>query len=77
MKKVKPARRKKDSNVYPPGWDARRTAAVATYHDARQDQSILGEDVDSGTRTGLVWMEIPQELVPQVRKLIARQRTPA
>lgn len=77
MKKAKPRRGKKDVNVYPPGWDARRTLAVAKHYDARKDQPVLGEDAEIGTDAGLVWMEVPQELVPQVRKLIARRKRPA
>jgi hypothetical protein len=76
MKKTQPKSRRKDPNVYPPGWDYERTKAIADYYDARKDQDFLA-DTEPGAAAGLVWMEIPQELVPQVRKLLSRGRKPA
>jgi hypothetical protein len=76
MKKNKTKARPKDPNVYPPGWDYRRAKAVADYYDARKDQEFLA-DIEPGAAVELVWMEIPQELVPQVHKLLARRRKSA
>lgn len=73
--KKKTRRARKDPNVYPTGWNHRRTKAIADYYDARKDQPLLNESV--AAEHGLVWMEVPQELVPQVRRLIARRRKSA
>jgi hypothetical protein len=77
MTKPKRKERKKDPNVYPPGWDYARAKAIADYYDARKDVDFLGDTETTRSSAGLVWMEIPQELVPQVRKLIARVKKPA
>jgi hypothetical protein len=76
MKKSSTKTRRKDPNVYPPGWDYERTKAIADYYDARKDQEFLA-DTEPGTAAGQVWMEIPQDLVPQVQKLLARRRKSA
>jgi hypothetical protein len=66
----------KDPNVYPPGWDAQRVAAIARYYDRRQGQPVLREPSVSKAAE-VVWMEIPQDLVPKVQKLIAARRKSA
>ena len=71
------SRRRRDSNVYPPGWNYRRAKAVADYYDARKGEAVLEEDNGSGAAAGLVWMEVPEELVTEVRKLIARRKRSA
>jgi hypothetical protein len=76
MNKAKTKGHRKDPNVYPPGWDYERTKAIADYYDSRKDQEFLA-DIKPGAAAGLVWMEIPQELVPKVRKLLARGRKSA
>lgn len=77
MKKHQAAPNRSDPNAYPPGWDYRRAKAIADYYDARKDQVVLGAPRGAGPTPGLVWMEVPQELVPEVRKLIARRRKTA
>ena len=76
MKRPKAAKPKKDPNVYPPGWDLRKTKAIAAYYDARKNEPL---DDDPSTVEGgaAVWMEVPPELVDAVRKLIARRRKSA
>lgn len=77
MKRANSKTRRKDPNVYPPGWDYKRVKAIADYYDARKDEDVLADVEVTRTNAGLVWMEVPQELVPQVRKLIARVKKPA
>jgi len=67
----------KDANVYPPGWNYQRAKAIAAYYDARKDKPVLDKGASSDAGRGLVWMEVPQELVPNIRKLIARYRKSA
>lgn len=72
----KPTNRR-DPNVYPAGWDYKRTAAVAAYYDARKGEDVLGDAAALPDADPLVWVEVPEELLPQVRKLIARHKKPA
>ena len=75
--KKKSSQRRKDPNIYPPGWDYQRAKAVADYYDHRKDESVLEVSAGTGSTSGLVWMEVPQELVAEVRKLIVRRRRSA
>jgi hypothetical protein len=71
------SRNTKDRNIYPPGWNYRRAKAIADYYDARKDEPVLDSAETSIASAGLVWMEIPQELISDVRKLIARRKKSA
>jgi hypothetical protein len=68
---------KKDPNVYPPGWNRRRVESVIAYYDTRADEDVLSTVETSRAAAGLVWLEIPQELVPRVQKLISQYRRSA
>jgi hypothetical protein len=67
----------KDPNVYPPGWDRQRVARIIRYYDARKDQDVLAGNRARRTVAQHVWMEIPRDLVPAVRNLIASRRKSA
>jgi hypothetical protein len=71
MKKTRKAPRK-DPNIYPPGWNHERVRAIIDYYDARQDVDLF-KDVELPSRNeSPVWVEVPQAILPAVRKLIAR-----
>lgn len=77
MSKARKAKDRRDPNVYPPGWDRQRVEAIAEYYDQRKDQAVLDPHSVAEASIGSVWMEIPEDLVPQIRKLIARRRKSA
>ena len=77
MSKELNAKRRRDPNVYPPAWNYRRTKAIADYYDSRKQEPLLSEPAVADAAVYQVWMEIPQDLVPEVRKLIARHRKTA
>jgi hypothetical protein len=76
MKKAKPEPRRKDPNLYPPGWDLEETKAIADYYDSRKGEPLLA-DTEPGSAAGQVWVEVPQALLPQVLKIIERGRKTA
>jgi hypothetical protein len=76
MSKRKNPTARKDPNVYPPGWNYQKAMKIAEYYDNKKDTVILDDDAEQ-TEAGLIWMEVPQELVPEIRKLIARRRKTA
>lgn len=62
----------KDPNVYPPGWDAQRVQEVIDYYDAMTDDDLAAE-IDAGDADpNNTMMQIPTELVPAVRELLAQ-----
>lgn len=66
----------KDPNVYPKGWSRQRVQKVVKYYDRLKDQPVL-ERPRMSKAGEVVWMEIPEDLVPKVQKLIAGSRKSA
>jgi hypothetical protein len=60
--------------IPPKGWDDKRVRRVLDHYDSQTDDSAAAEDqeaYESITRTA---MEVPIDLVPEVRDLIAQRR---
>ena len=58
---------------YPPGWDKARVERVLRHYEAQTEEEAVAEDeyaLNAGT--GRTVMEIPNELLPEVRELLAR-----
>ena len=63
----------KDPNKYPPGWDLERVRRIIQHYESQTDEEAVAEDeaaVEDPTKTA---MDIPTELVPTVRALLAEQ----
>ena len=59
---------------FPPGWDEERVRRVLSHYEEQSEQEAVAEDeaaVEDNTQTV---MEIPNDLVPAVRELIAKRR---
>jgi hypothetical protein len=59
---------------FPPGWDEERVRRVLAHYEEQTEEEAVAEDeaaVEDKTQTV---MEIPSELVPAVRELIAKHR---
>ena len=52
----------------PIGWDADRVRTVATHYEEQSSDQAVAED----TAASKVTMEIPTELIPEVRRLLAK-----
>jgi hypothetical protein len=78
MRKIENTRRKsaKDPNVYPKGWNRQRVDKIIRYYDRLKDRPVL-ERPRVSKAGELVWMEIPEALVPKVQKLIAGSKKSA
>jgi hypothetical protein len=63
---------KKVRNEFPPGWDEARVRRVIDYYEAQSEDEAFAEDeaVFSGRHHTL--MEVPADLVPTIRELIAK-----
>lgn len=60
--------------TFPPGWDEARVRRVLDHYESRSDEEAVAEDEAAFESTTHTVMEIPVELVPEVRKLLARRR---
>jgi hypothetical protein len=62
---------KKQSN-YPPGWDEARVRRVLSHYGEQTEEEAVAEDEAAFENLTQTAMEIPIELVPKVRDLIAK-----
>jgi hypothetical protein len=60
-------------NKFPPGWDEARIRQVLGHYESQSEEEAVAEDEAAFDSSETV-MNIPQELVPEVRKLIARHK---
>jgi hypothetical protein len=59
---------------YPPGWDEARVRRVLEHYEAQSDDEAVAEDEAAYESTTETVMEVPTELVPAIRELIARRK---
>jgi hypothetical protein len=60
--------------TFPEGWDEERVRRVLEHYDAQADEEAVAEDEAAYESTTHTAMEIPVELVPEVRELLAKKR---
>jgi hypothetical protein len=66
-----------DQNKYPPGWDAARAKRVLEHYENQSDDEAVAEDEAAYEDSTHTTMEIPVDLVPAVRELLAKHRKSA
>ncbi len=57
---------------FPPGWDEQRVRKVIAHYEAQTEDEAVAEDEAMLQNQSQAVMEIPMELVPTVRELIAK-----
>jgi len=60
---------------FPPGWDGQRVRRVLEHYESQTEEKAVAED-EAGIAKSTV-MDIPVELVPTVRELIAKHKKSA
>jgi hypothetical protein len=60
--------------TYPDGWDAKHVRRVLEHYEAQSDEEAVAEDEAAFETTPHTAMEVPVDLVPVVRELIAKRR---
>jgi hypothetical protein len=61
-------------NAFPPGWDEARVAKVLRHYETQTEDEALAEDEAAFESSGQTMMEVPTELVPAVRELLAKHK---
>lgn len=61
-------------NKFPPGWDEARVRRVLTHYEQQTEEEAVAEDEAAAEDETQTVMEIPTELVPAVRELIAKRQ---
>jgi hypothetical protein len=60
---------------FPPGWDEERVRRVLAHYEEQTETEAVAEDEAAFEDQTLTAMEIPTELVPVVRELLAKHQT--
>lgn len=61
-------------NRFPPGWDNERVQRVLAHYEGQTEAEAVAEDEAMSEDPTQTVMEVPRELVPAIRELIARHR---
>jgi len=59
-------------NKFPSGWDEKMVQEVINHYENQTEEEAIAEDESAFDDPNRTFMEIPKELVPIVRELIAR-----
>ena len=59
---------------FPPGWDEERVRRVLEHYESQTDEEAVAEDEAAFEVTTHTAMEIPVELLPAVRELLAARK---
>ena len=59
---------------FPPEWDEEKSLRVIAYYERRSEDQALAEDEAAFQGQSQTLMEVPSELVPVIRQLIARRQ---
>ncbi|MBK5939404.1 hypothetical protein [Halochromatium roseum] len=61
-----------NKNVFPPGWDEGRVAKVLEHYETQTEDEAVAEDEAAFELSGQTLIEVPLELVPIIRELLAK-----
>jgi hypothetical protein len=59
---------------FPPGWSADRVRRVLEHYEAQSEDEAVAEDEAAFGHAGQTVVEIPSDLLPAVRELIAKRK---
>ncbi len=59
---------------FPAGWDEEKVRRVLAHYEEQTDEDALLED-EAGIEPSETVMNVPHDLVPKVRELIAKRRS--
>ena len=60
---------------FPPGWDEERVRKVLAHYEEQTEDEAVAEDEAALEESTQTVMEVPHELVPAIRELIAKHHT--
>ena len=59
---------------FPPGWDAERVKRVIAHYETQSEEEAVAEDEATFEAPGQTVMEVPSDIVPAIRELIAKHK---
>ena len=64
-------------NRFPPGWDEERVRRVLAHYESQTEEEAVIEDEHAFKKGGRTMVEVPTELMPVVREIIAQYKAEA
>ena len=61
-------------NEFPPGWDEERVRRVLAHYEQQTEEEAVAEDQAARENPTQTMMQVPRELVPRIRQMIAKHR---
>ena len=61
-------------NRFPSGWNAERVKMVLDHYESQSEEEAVAEDEASFEASGQTVIEVPSEIVPAIRELIAKHK---
>jgi hypothetical protein len=62
-------------NRFPPGWDEDRVRRVISYYEQQDEDEAVAEDEAAFESSTQTFIEVPNDLLPAVRELIAKHKS--
>ncbi len=63
----------KKESKFPPGWDEDRVERVLAHYETQTEEEAVAEDEAAWEDPSQTFIEVPNDLVPAVRQLIAKE----
>lgn len=60
-------------NRFPEGWDEKRVKQVLDHYENQTEEEAVAEDEAAWENKSHTFIEVPNELVPEVRKLLTKK----
>lgn len=61
-------------NKFPKGWDLNRVQKVLAHYEAQSEEEAVAEDEAAYEDATQTMIEVPKDLVPAIRELIAKRK---
>ena len=59
---------------FPPGWDEERVRKVIAHYEQQTEEEAVAEDEAAFQQSPQTVIEVPKELLPAIRELIAKHK---
>ena len=63
----------KKESKFPPGWDEDRVERVIAHYETQTEEEAVAEDEAAWEDPSQTFIEVPNDLVPAVRQLLAKE----
>lgn len=63
------------NKYFPPGWDEERVRRVLTHYETQTEEDAVIEDERTFKKSSRTVIEVPVELMPVIREMIAQYET--